>query len=322
MLNTNPKECPAHLLAQARQYAAVTTVVINPVNQVSLASARMAQDEGLIEPILVGDESRIRHEAETLGWDLAGVRLVHAADEAAAAQAGVALVSQGEADAIMKGHVHTDVLLRAVLNRAAGLRTDSRLSHVFYMTVPGSCKALCITDAVINVQPGVLDKLHIARNAIEFLHALGCDEPKVAVLSGTEEVSRSMPSSQDAAELVKLAAMGALPGAVVEGPLAFDNAVSREAAAIKGIAGRVPGEADILLVPNLESGNFLFKQMVYFMGATAAGLVLGARVPIILTSRADPPEARLASCALASIVHHNRQTPVAARAAAAERVTA
>ncbi|WMC10976.1 bifunctional enoyl-CoA hydratase/phosphate acetyltransferase [Oceanimonas pelagia] len=306
MLNTNPKECPPHLLAQARQYPAVSTVVINPVNRVSLASARMAQDEGLIIPVLVGDEARMREEAALMGWDLAGVRLVDASDEAEAARLGVALVSQGEADAIMKGHVHTDVLLRAVLNRAAGLRTDSRLSHVFHMTVPGSCRALCITDAVINVQPGVLDKLHIARNAIELLHALGCDEPRVALLSGTEEVSKAMPSSQDAAELVKLAAMGALPGAVVEGPLAFDNAVSREAAEIKGISGKVPGEADILLVPNLESGNFLFKQMVYFMGATAAGLVLGARVPIILTSRADPPEARLASCALASIVHHNR----------------
>lgn len=317
MLNTNPKECPAHLLEQARQYPAVATVVINPVNRVSLASARLAQDEGLITPILVGNESRVREEAAAMNWDLSGVRLVDATDEADAARLGVTLVSQGEADAIMKGHVHTDVLLRAVLNRAAGLRTDSRLSHVFHMTVPGSCKALCITDAVINVQPGVLDKLHIARNAIELLHALGCDEPKVALLSGTEEVSKSMPSSQDAAELVKLAAMGALPGAVVEGPLAFDNAVSREAAEIKGISGKVPGEADILLVPNLESGNFLFKQMVYFMGATAAGLVLGARVPIILTSRADPPEARLASCALASIVHHNRQTTVApARASA------
>ena len=169
---------------------------------------------------------------------------------------------------------------------------------------------------MINVQPNVLDKLHIARNAIELLHSLGCDEPKVALLSGTEEVSKAMPSSQDAAELVKLAAMGALPGAVVEGPLAFDNAVSREAADIKGISGKVPGDADILLVPNLESGNFLFMQMVYFMGATAAGLVLGARVPIILTSRADPPEARLASCALASIVHHNREAAAPARATA------
>ncbi|MGP7735351.1 bifunctional enoyl-CoA hydratase/phosphate acetyltransferase [Oceanimonas smirnovii] len=316
MLNTNPKQCPAHLLEQARQYSAVRTVVINPVNRVSLASARLAQDEGLIMPVLVGDEARMRAEAAAMGWDLAGVRLVHAADETAAAQAGVALVSRGEADAIMKGHVHTDILLRAVLNRAAGLRTDNRLSHVFYMTVPGSCRALCITDAVINVQPNVLDKLHIARNAIALLHVLGCEEPRVALLSGTEEVSKSMPSSQDAAELVKLAAMGALPRAVVEGPLAFDNAVSREAAEIKGISGQVPGNADVLLVPNLESGNFLFKQMVYFMGATAAGLVLGARVPVILTSRADPPEARLASCALASIVHHNRHSVAPALATA------
>lgn len=313
MLNTAPKECPPRLLAQARQHPRVTTVVINPVNAVSLASARLAREQGLIEPILVGDVAVMRHQAQAMGWALGGLRLVQAADETEAARLGVALVSQGEAGAIMKGHVHTDILLRAVLNKSAGLRTDSRLSHLFHMTVPGSCKALCITDAVINVQPTVLDKLHIARNAIGLMHALGNPEPKVAVLSGTEEVSKSMPSSLDAAELVKLAAMGALPGAVVEGPLAFDNAVSPEAAAIKGIRGRVPGQVDILLVPNLESGNFLFKQMVYFMGATAAGLVLGARVPIILTSRADPPEARLASCALASL-HCAHQ---AARAAVA-----
>ena len=312
MLSNKPKECPARLLAQARQHPRVTTAVINPINEISLASARMAQDQGLIEPILVGDIDTMRRQAEAMGWLLDNVRLVQAGDETEAARLGVALVSEGKAHSIMKGHVHTDILLRAVLGRAAGLRTDSRLSHVFYMTVPGSDQALCITDAVINVQPSVLDKLHIARNAIEFMHALGNPEPRVALLSGTEEVSKSMPSSQDAAELVKLAAMGALPGAVVEGPLAFDNAVSLEAAAIKGITGKVPGHADILLVPNLESGNFLFKQMVYFMGATAAGLVLGARVPIILTSRADPPEARLASCALASLycAHRSAQTLV------------
>ncbi|WP_116474390.1 bifunctional enoyl-CoA hydratase/phosphate acetyltransferase [Zobellella maritima] len=301
MLSSIPKECPAYLLEQARQLPRVTTVVINPVNAVSLSSARLASDHGLIEPILVGAIDTMRHEAELLGWDLSGVRLVDAADETQAAQQGVALVSQGEAASIMKGHVHTDILLRAVLSRSAGLRTDSRLSHVFHMTIPGSDKALCITDAVINVQPTVIDKLHIARNAVSLAHALGNAQPKVAVLSGTEEVNKSMPSSVDAAELVKLAQMGTLPGAIVEGPLAFDNAVSLEAASIKGIKGQVPGQADILLVPNLESGNFLFKQMVYFMSATAAGLVLGARVPIILTSRADPPEARLASCALASL---------------------
>jgi len=180
---------------------------------------------------------------------------------------------------------------------------------VFHMTLPGSDKALSITDAVINVQPTIIDKIHIARNAIELMHALGYEKPRMAVLSGTEEVTRSMPSSHDAAELAKLAAIGALGDACVEGPLAFDNAVSLEAARIKGISGEVAGHADILLVPNLEAGNFLFKQMVYFMSATAAGLVLGARVPIMLTSRADPLEARLASCALASIfIDYRRQT--------------
>jgi phosphotransacetylase len=301
MLSTIPRECPAFLLERAKRLPRVVTAVVNPVNQLSLSSAKLACDEGLIEPVLVGDPAHICQLAEEIDWDLHAVRLIPAADEAQSAEIACALVGAGEAGALMKGHLHTDVLLRAVLKREAGLRTASRLSHVFHMTLPGSNKALSITDAVINVQPTIIDKIHIARNAIELMHALGYDLPRMAVLSGSEEVSRNMPSSQDAAELVKLAAIGALRGACVEGPLAFDNAVSLEAARIKGIGGEVAGNADILLVPNLEAGNFLFKQMVHFMSATAAGLVLGARVPIILTSRADPLEARLASCALSSI---------------------
>lgn len=301
MLSTIPRECPAFLLERAKALPRVVTAVVNPVNLLSLSSAKRACDEGLIEPVLVGDATRIRGLAEELDWDLHDLRLLPAGDEAQSAEIACALAGAGEAAALMKGHLHTDTLLRAVLKREAGLRTASRLSHVFHMTLPGSNKALSITDAVINVQPSVIDKIHIARNAIELMHALGYERPHMAVLSGSEEVTRSMPSSQDAAELVKLAAIGVLPGACVEGPLAFDNAVSLEAAQIKGIGGQVAGNADILLVPNLEAGNFLFKQMVYFMSATAAGLVLGARVPIVLTSRADPLEARLASCALASI---------------------
>jgi phosphotransacetylase len=301
MLSNLPRECPPALMERARRLPRVVTAVVNPVNEVSLASARMASDQGLIEPILIGDEAQIHAQAERLDWDLSGARLMQADDDLQAAQTAAMLAGRGEAAALMKGHLHTDVLLRAVLKREAGLRTQRRLSHVFHMSVPGSDQALCITDAVINVQPTLVDKIHIARNAIELMHALGFAKPRVAVLSGTEEVTQAMPSSVDAAELVKLAAIGAIRGAYVEGPLAFDNAVSLEAARIKGISGEVAGHADLLLVPNLEAGNFLFKQMVYFMGATAAGLVLGARVPIVLTSRADPLEARLASCALASI---------------------
>lgn len=315
MLSTIPRECPAFLLERAKALPRVVTAVINPVNQLSLESARQASDQGLIEPVLVGDPAQIRAQAEAIDWDLHDLRILAAADEGQSAELACALAGAGEAAALMKGHLHTDALLRAVLKREAGLRTASRLSHVFHMTLPGSDKALSITDAVINVQPTIVDKIHIAQNAIELMHALGYQMPRMAVLSGTEEVSRSMPSSQDAAELVKLAAIGALRGACVEGPLAFDNAVSLEAARIKGIGGQVAGNADILLVPNLEAGNMLFKQMVYFMSATAAGLVLGARVPIVLTSRADPLEARLASCALASIfIDHRQQTQLRALA--------
>lgn len=301
MLSTIAHECPAFLLNRAKALPRVVTAVVNPVNMLTLSSAKQACDEGLIEPILVGDIRQIQTLAEELDWDLHDLRLLQAGDEAESAAISCAQAGKGEAGALMKGHLHTDTLLRAVLKRDAGLRTASRLSHVFHMTLPGSDKALSITDAVINVQPSIIDKVHIARNAIQLMHALGYESPRMAILSGTEEVSSSMPSSQDAAELTKLAAIGAITGARIEGPLGFDNAISTEAARIKGISGQVSGNADILLVPNLESGNFLFKQMVYFMSATAAGLVLGARVPIILTSRADPLTARLASCALSSI---------------------
>jgi phosphotransacetylase len=242
--------------------------------------------------------------ARELDWDLTSIRLEDAATEADAARIAAGIVAAGEAHSLMKGHLHTDTLLKAVLSRDAGLRTSRRLSHVFHMTVPGHARPLCITDAVINVQPTVVDKAHILRNALDLLHALGITQPKVALLSGTEEVNRAMPSSVDAGELVKLASLGGMQDAIIEGPMAFDNAISRDAADLKGMTSRVAGDVDLLLVPNIETGNCMFKQMVYFMSATAAGLVLGARVPIILTSRADPPEARLASCALASIYSH------------------
>ena len=202
----------------------------------------------------------------------------------------------------MKGHLHTGTLMRAVLNREKGLRTEHCLSHVFHMTLPGGDMPLCITDAAINVLPNIEQKLHIARNAIELLHALGNSNPKVALLSGSEVVTPSMPSSVEAAEIAKRASSIGWDDAIVDGPLAFDLAVSPQAAAAKGITSPVAGEADVILVPNLETGNALFKLMVHFMSATAAGIVLGAKVPLVLTSRADPAAAGLASAALAAIV--------------------
>lgn len=304
MLSKTPVECPSYLLEKARALPRVVTAVVNPVNRVSLESAKMATDAGLIEPVLVGKVDVIQALALELDWDLTSIRLEDAATEADAARIAVGIVAAGEAHSLMKGHLHTDTLLKAVLSRDAGLRTTRRLSHVFHMTVPDHARPLCITDAVINVQPTVVDKAHILRNAIDLLHALGKTQPKVALLSGTEEVNRAMPSSVDAGELVKLASLGGMQDAIIEGPMAFDNAISRDAADLKGMTSQVAGDVDLLLVPNIETGNCMFKQMVYFMSATAAGLVLGARVPIILTSRADPPEARLASCALASIYSH------------------
>ena len=300
MLSTAPFEVPGYLLEKALALPTPAMAVAGAANPLALESARRAADEGLADPVLVGEGDAIAALASRMGWDISGIRVVDAADEAAAAEAAVALASGGEVTALMKGHVHTDALMRAVLKREAGLRTDRRISHIFHMTVPGHDQVLHITDAAINVQPTVDDKVHILRNVVDLAHALGNAEPRVAVLSGAETVNPAMPSSVDAAEVVARA--GDVAGAMVDGPLAFDNAVSPEAARIKGIDSPVAGRADVLLVPNLEAGNFLFKQMVYFMSATAAGIVMGARVPIVLTSRADPPEARLAATAIAAIV--------------------
>ena len=308
MLSKIPFEIPRSLIEKAKAAPRLPMAVAGAGHPVALESAKRAADAGLIEPVLIGEPHAIRHIARELGWDIAGLRLVPADDETKAAEAAVALARGGEVASIMKGHVHTDALMRAVLKRDIGLRTDRRTSHVFHMTVPGHDDALLIADAVVNVQPTVDDKIHIIQNAVDLAHALGNPLPKVAILSGAETVNPSMPSSVEAAEAVKRANDGAIVGAVVDGPLGFDNAVSPEAARIKGIESPVAGQADILIVPNLEAGNFLFKQMVYFMSAVAAGLVMGAKVPIVLTSRADPPEARLAAAAIAAIVAGTKKT--------------
>ena len=261
----------------------------------------MALDVGLIKPVLVGDSKAIDRAAQEIDWDITGIRIVDAPDDIASAKTAVALARGGEVAALMKGNIHTDDLLRAVIDKHTGLRTGTRLSHVFHMTIPGSDQSLCITDAAINVLPSMEIQLDIARNVTSLMHSLGNISPKIAVLSATEVVNKSMPSSMQAAEVVKHAEQGEVPGAVLGGPFAFDNAVSPAAAKLKKIKHPVAGNADVLLVPNIETGNALFKQMVYFMSAAAAGVVLGAKVPIILTSRADPTASRLASMALASI---------------------
>lgn len=302
MLSSTPIECPQYLLDKARLLAPAPTAIVNAGAQLPMESAKEAFEKGLIEPVLVGDISIINAIAKTLAWDISELRIVAADGEVAAAQTSVALARGGEVSSLMKGNLHTDNLLRAVINRDTGLRTGTRLSHVFHMTLPGSDAAICITDAAINVLPPVGVKLDIARNVTALMHALGNKAPKIAVLSATEVPTESVPSSMEAAEVVKEAQNGAVPGAIIDGPFAFDNAVSSEAAKIKGINSPVAGCADVLLVPNIEAGNVLFKQMVYFMSAAAAGIVMGAKVPIVLTSRADPVAARLASAALASIV--------------------
>lgn len=301
MLSATPVECPGYLLEKASALPPAATAVVGAGSPVALESCRMAMDMGLIEPILIGDPAKTRSVAQDIGWDISALRLIGSSDEQHAARTAAALARNGEVNSLMKGDIRTDELLKAVIDKASGLTGDTRLSHVFHMTLPGSDQALCITDAVINVLPNVAIKLDIARNVTTLMQALGNVEPKIALLSATEVASDAMPSSREAEEVAKQAALGAVPGAQVDGPFAFDNAVSPKAAKLKGVAGPVAGNADVLLVPNIETGNALFKQMVYFMSAAAAGLVLGARVPIILTSRADPVQARIAAAALSAI---------------------
>jgi len=300
MLCTDPFECPATLLQKAAKLPPTPTALVGAGSSLPLESAKLGYEKGLIEPVLVGDEEAIRNTADTIGWDISNLRVVSTVSDAEAADTAAALARDGEVSALMKGQIHTDTFMIGILKRESGLRTGRRLTHIFHMTVPGFDKPLFITDAAVNVAPNIDTRLQAAQNAIDLARALGIDNPKVAVLSATEEATESIPSSLDAAEITRRA-LTEIKGGEVYGPLAFDNAVSLEAAAIKKIDHPVAGNADILLVQNIETGNALFKMMVYFMSACAAGIVLGAKVPIILTSRADPPEARIATAALANI---------------------
>ena len=301
MLSKLPFEVPAALMSLARALPAQPMAVAGADHPVVLLSARQAAETGLIEPVLVGDAADIKKLAHDIGWDISRFRIVNAGPEEKSADAAAQLAKANEVAAIMKGHVHTDALMKAVLAKDAGLRTGKRVSHVFHMTVPGSDRALMITDGAVNVAPDERTMMDIVSNSIALAQSLGYAEPKVAMLSGSESVLPSMPSTLLARKIVERANAGEITGAIVDGPFAFDNAVSPDAAKLKNIASPVAGNADILVVPNIEMGNGLFKMLVYFRSGLAAGVVLGAKVPVVLTSRADPPQARLAASAIAAI---------------------
>jgi phosphate acetyltransferase len=296
------------LIAKSRGLPPVRTAVVHACDETSLSAAVEAAALGLIVPIIVAPLARVRKLAAELHVDIESLELVDVPHSHAAAAKAVELVRAGKADALMKGSLHTDELMAEVLRTDTGLRTARRVSHVFIMDVPMYPKPLFITDAAINIFPSLEDKVDIAQNAIDLAHALGIATPKVAVLSALETVTSKIPSTIDAAALCKMAERGQIRGALVDGPLAFDNAISAEAARMKEIHSSVAGDADILLVPDLEAGNMLAKELTFLANADAAGIVLGARVPIILTSRADNRRTRMASCAVAVLYVHAMRT--------------
>jgi phosphate acetyltransferase len=290
------------LIASAQKQAAIKVAVAHPCDESSMRGVGEAMRLRLIEPILVGPVERIRRAAEQVGLDIGGVELVDAEHSHASAAKAVELVHAGKAEALMKGSLHTDELMGAVVSGATGIRTERRISHCFIMDVPGHPAPLIITDAAVNIAPDLDAKVDIIQNAIDLAHAMGAEQVRVAILSAMETVTTKVPSTIEAAALCKMAERGQITGAVLDGPLALDNAISPEAAAIKKIASPVAGRANILVVPDLEAGNMLAKSLSFLARADAAGIVLGARVPIILTSRADSLLSRLASCAVAVMV--------------------
>jgi len=298
-----------HLLDRCQGIAPIPTAVVHPCEETALSGAIEAAELGLIAPILVGPSAKIAAVAKSAKLDLAGVEIVDVAHSHDAAARAVQMVREGRAELLMKGSLHSDELLAAVVSRE-GLRTGRRISHVFIMDVPTYHKVLIVTDAAINIAPNLVDKVDICQNAIDLAMALGLETPKVAILAAVETVNPNMPATIDAAALCKMAERGQIKGGVLDGPLAFDNAISAEAAKIKGIDSPVAGDPDILLVPNLEAGNMLAKQLSFLANADSAGLVLGARVPVILTSRADNVRSRIASCAVAVLAAHSRRQKV------------
>ena len=295
------------VLVRCRTLEPIPTAVAHPCESTALAAALEAGAKGLIIPILVGPAAKIEDVAKRSGLTIGQTRIVDAPHSHAAAAKAVALVREGQAELLMKGSLHTDELLGAVVARETGLRTGRRISHVFIMDIPTYHKVLIVTDAAINIAPTLEDKVDICQNAIDLAISLGVATPKVAILAAVETVHSKMPATIDAAALCKMADRGQITGGLLDGPLAFDNAISREAARIKGLTSKVAGDPDILLVPDLEAGNMLAKQLSFLANADSAGLVLGARVPIILTSRADSVRSKIASCAVALLTAHARR---------------
>ena len=296
------------LLVRCRSLPPVATAVAHPCEKSALEAVVDAAKLKLISPTLVGPKAKIEEIAKANNLDIGAIPIVDAPHSHAAAAKAVELVRQGKTELLMKGSLHSDELLAAVIARETGLRTGRRLSHVFIMDVPTYHKVLIVTDAAINIAPTLEDKVDICQNAIDLVLTLGLTRPKVAILAAVETVNSKMPATLDAAALCKMADRGQITGAIVDGPLAFDNAISAEAAQIKGIRSEVAGDPDILLVPDLEAGNILAKQLSFLANADSAGLVLGARVPIILTSRADSVRSKIASCAVAVLAAHARQS--------------
>jgi phosphotransacetylase len=295
------------LLLRCSSLEAIPTAVAHPCDQTSLSGAVEAAEKGLIVPILVGPRAKILSTAESAGLDVRSIQIVDAPHSHASATKAVELLREAKAELLMKGSLHTDELMAAVVSRDGGLRTARRISHAFVMDVPTYHKVLIVTDGAINIAPTLEDKADICQNAIDLAVSLGREWPNVAILAAVETVTSKMPATIDAAALCKMAERGQIKGAHLEGPLAFDNAISKQAAKTKGIISDVAGDPDILLAPDLEAGNILAKQLTFLANADSAGLVLGARVPIILTSRADSVRSRIASCAVAMMAAHARR---------------
>jgi phosphotransacetylase len=300
MLSNKEIVCPNNLLDFAHKKKGVKVVVVNAGKPLPMLSVQDAVNENLIEPIFIGNKEEINKCAQDLKWDISNFEIIHEPVENNTAAIAAKLASDGIVKIIVKGHIHTDVLMKEILKREYDLLGKTRLSHIWHMTVGKNDKPLIITDGALNVLPNVKTKMHILKNVINFSKRIEIERPKIAILSATEEVLDSVPSSKDAAEITKLAKEENLD-ADVFGPLAFDNCVSKKSAAIKGIKNEVAGIADVLLVPNVETGNSLVKMMIYFCGACAAGVVVGGKVPVVITSRSDEAQARLASIAAAVV---------------------
>lgn len=300
-LTTREAICPPDLLARAQEIKSPRVAIAAAGSELPMQAAFEATAAGIMEPVFIGAQDTVRAEADKLGWDISDFAMIEADGEQACANAAALACGEGRADVLMKGHLHSDTFMRAAVSREAGLRTGDRFVHIFHLTHPDGGKPLLVSDAAVNVAPNIATRQDALRNMVRLLQVLGNARPKVAVLSATESVIESVPSSVEAAEIVAWAKTE-VPDADVAGPLALDGILSPEAAAIKKMEGPVPGHADAILVPDIVSGNAIFKAAVYLSGACAAGVVMGAKVPILLTSRADPAQARLASVALASII--------------------